>query len=210
MTISTVRTLPVFALALAACAAPRAPGPTISPAVELLTRAEWGANPPVLPMKAHEISHITIHHTATLQDTVRSLAEKMRGLQHFSQNDGKLATGKEKPAWADVPYHYYVDVHGRVAEGREVGYAGDTNTEYDPAGHVLIVLEGSFDREEPTPGQLEALRRLVVDFAARWQVPPERIMGHKDYASTACPGKNLEAYFPELRRLVASYALRAR
>lgn len=205
-------------VAIVSCAPPRAsapapvaavaatPTPARAPATALLTRAEWGARAPVLPMRPHEPRSITIHHTATRQAPNRALADKMRALQQFSQNDGALDTGKAKPAWADVPYHYYIDVHGSVAEGREVGYAGDTNTTYDPAGHVLIVLEGNFQEEQPTPGQLAALRRLVAEFSARWQIPAERIGGHKDFADTACPGRNLEAYLPELRRLATQPA----
>jgi hypothetical protein len=157
-------------------------------------------------MRPHEPRSITIHHTATRQAPDRALADKMRALQQFSQNDGMLDTGKAKPAWADVPYHFYIDVHGSVAEGREVGYAGDTNTAYDPAGHVLIVLEGNFQEEQPTPEQLTALRRLVAESAARWRIPAERIGAHNDFADTACPGRNLNAHLPELRRLAAQPA----
>lgn len=199
----------VAPVAIVSCAPPpsAAPAPTPTstraPAATLLTRAEWGARAPVLPMRAHEPRSITIHHTATRQAPNRALADKMRALQQFSQTDGMLDTGKAKPAWADVPYHFYIDVHGSVAEGREVGYAGDTNTTYDPAGHVLIVLEGNFQEEQPTPGQLAAMQRLVAEFSARWRIPAERIGGHNDFADTACPGRNLEAYLPELRRLAA-------
>ncbi len=188
---------------LSSCAL-RENAPSAPPGVRVLPRTAWQAHPPVLEMKPHELRAITIHHTATRQQPRRSLAEKMRGLQQFSQHEGMLASGRMKAAWPDVPYHFYIDHRGRIAEGREIGFTGDTNTAYDPTGHILIVLEGNFEEEWPTRGQLRSLRRLVMGLAVQWQVPAERVQGHKDYADTLCPGTHLYAYLPELRALVAS------
>lgn len=170
--------------------------------LEIVTRATWQANEPVAPMKAHTITRITIHHTATRHNPAKTLEAKLQDLQRFSQNEGALAGGGTKPAWPDVPYHYYIDVSGRIGEARDARYAGDTNTSYDPAGHLLIVLEGNFEEEQPTPAQLETLRRFVGWQAQLYGVPAERIQGHKDFAQTACPGTSLYAYLPELRKVV--------
>ena len=170
--------------------------------VRLLTRTAWHANPPVVPMRAHVPNRITIHHTATRQAPGRSLAEKMQGLQRFSQREDSLADGRRKRQWADIPYHMYVAVDGEVGEGREWRYVGDSNTPYDPTGHFLIVLEGSFDSDTLTAGQRRALDALVVAAARRWRVAPERIGGHRDYAQTRCPGRNVYAELPRLRELV--------
>lgn len=168
--------------------------------LRILARAMWGAKPPVTEMKRHTPTRITIHHTATAQKPERPLAEKLQALQKFSQNAGTLGNGKPKLAWPDVPYHYYIAADGEVAEGREVNFVGDTNTEYDPTGHALVVLEGNFEEEQPTPAQLESLRKMVAWLAARYRVTPDRIGGHKDFASTLCPGNNLHQIIPELVR----------
>lgn len=164
-----------------------------------LFRESWGANAPLAAMKTHRISRITIHHTATLQKPEQTLRDKMKALQEFSQHPGVLGNGKPKPAWPDVPYHFYIDCHGKIAEGRDVKFVGDTNTEYDPTGHALVVLEGNFEEEQPTDAQLAALRKMILWLAAWYHVAPEKIAGHKDYAQTACPGKNLYERLPELR-----------
>lgn len=169
--------------------------------VRYLPRGEWGARPPLKEPPLHVPSRITIHHTATQIDPARPLADKMRSLQQFSQTEGALATGQRKPAWADVPYHFYVAADGEVAEGRELRYVGDSNTPYDPTGHLLIVVEGNFDVEQPTPAQLQALDRLVQAFSAQWRISGSRVAGHGDYASTRCPGRNLTAELPRLRML---------
>lgn len=167
---------------------------------EILLRAEWKANPAVGAPKTHEPKFITIHHTATKQKPAISLEEKLRNLQKFSQNEGTLASGKKKPAWTDVPYHFYIPCDGRIGEARDVKFVGDTNTEYDPTGHLLVVLEGNFEEEEPTSTQMNATHALVGWLAAKYQITPEKIATHKDFAKTACPGKNLHNRLGEIRQ----------
>jgi N-acetyl-anhydromuramyl-L-alanine amidase AmpD len=168
----------------------------------IISRSEWKANKPIGEGKKHKVEFITIHHTATKQRTDLSIETKLRNLQAFSQRDDKLASGKLKPAWFDVPYHYYIAVDGKIAEGREIEFAGDTNTEYDPTGHALIVLEGSFGTDEPNAAQIESLKAMVKWLAKKYKVSGEKIKGHRDYAETGCPGANIEELYPELRKLV--------
>jgi hypothetical protein len=165
----------------------------------VLSRSEWKAHPPNGLMKRHTPRFITIHHTATLQKPAVSLAEKLRNLQTFSQNEGTLAGGKSKPAWPDVPYHFYIDCNGNIGEGRDVAFVGDTNTEYDPTGHLLVTLEGNFEVEQPTEAQMKSARELVAWLAKRYKIPAAKIASHKDYARTACPGKNLYNRLGEIR-----------
>jgi hypothetical protein len=136
-----------------------------------------------------------------------SLERKLWGLQSFSQNPGTV-NGRPKVAWGDMPYHFYIDSAGRIGEGRDLAYAGDTNTKYSTADRIQIVLEGHFDQEEPSPAQLEALDRLVVWLARKYRVAPDKISGHDDHVSTDCPGKHLRSYLPTLRDKVAKASAR--
>lgn len=170
----------------------------------IVTREEWGAKLP-LPLdslRTHKITHITIHHTGVDSNPKRSLEDKLRGLQAFSQRDDKLADGRTKPAWPDIPYHYYISMDGRIGEGRRSRYVGDTNTEYDPTGHLLIVVEGNFEIEKPTDAELKSLEQMVRWAAERWHVKAANIQGHGDYAKTDCPGKNLKPEVVRLRELL--------
>jgi len=192
---------PLSILLLVAACAP--PPPAVGPEaydVELVTREAWGAQPAMGGMRPHEIDRITVHHTAWNQQPDRALDDKLQALQRFSQSEEEVAPGRMKEAWADIPYHFYIDVHGRVAEARSVRYAGDTNTDYDPSGHLLIVLEGNFEEDEPTPEQLASLERMLVWGVSRWGIPAERVDGHDDHASTLCPGRNLKRHLPALRQ----------
>jgi hypothetical protein len=168
----------------------------------IISRAEWKANKPVREGKKHTIEFITIHHTATKMRADLPIETKLKNLQAFSQRDDKLSSGKFKPAWFDVPYYVYIAVDGKIAEGREIEYAGDTNTEYDPTGHALIVVKGSFGTDEPTAAQVESLKAMVKWPAKKYKVSADKVKGHRDYAETGCPGSNIEKLFPELRTIV--------
>jgi hypothetical protein len=177
--------------------------PAGPPRPKILSRSEWNAKDAAGKMEEHTPRHITIHHTASPQKAAITIERKMQNLQSFSQSEGRLASGGKKPAWPDVPYHYYIAVDGRIAEGRDIKYVGDTNTDYDPAGHALVVLEGNFEKEQPSSKQLESLGQLVAWLSANYSIPVPEIKGHSDYASTACPGASLKKLLPAVRQQVA-------
>ena len=191
----------IFALAvIGACAAlsQQALAQPRDGAPPLLARTAWGAKPAGSGMKPHKPNSIIVHHTGVRQDTRRDLATKLRGLQGFSQRPRKMAGGQTLPPWPDLPYHFYIGSDGTIGEGRDVNYAGDTNTRYDTTGHVQVVLEGNFEVEQPTTAQLAALKQVLAWQARVWRVPLSRVSVHKDNAQTACPGKNLAAVLPRV------------
>jgi hypothetical protein len=170
---------------------------------DVVSRQIWGGEAADTTLMQRQIPReIVIHHTSVRQQPGVSLEEKLRGLEGFSRKPGKVGNAT-KPAWGDVPYHFYIDAKGRIGEGRSVSFAGDSNTKYETGGKIQIVLEGHFDREKPDAKQLEALGRLVAWLAADHQIGPDAIAGHNHFAATDCPGKNLTAHLPYLRERVA-------
>lgn len=138
----------------------------------------------------HRIHTITLHHSGSPQPLRpgESPVEKLRGLQAWGEKDKN---------WWDVPYHFLVDLEGRVYEGRDWRYMGETNTRYDPRGHLLISVLGNYDLQEPTPAQVVAVTELMAWAAAEFDVPPERIHGHGDLTDTSCPGTHLRKYLDD-------------
>jgi len=172
---------------------------------DIVSREQWSAKNPVGEAKEHTIRFITIHHTASAQKKGVSIEKKMLSLQNFSQMESRLDTGKLKPVWFDIPYHFYISVDGKIAEGRSLKFAGDTNTDYDPAGHALVVLEGNFENEEPSGEQLRSLQAIALWLAVSHKVAVSDIKAHNDYASTACPGKKLKSQLPPLRTKIVEW-----
>lgn len=154
---------------------------------------------------AHEITHVTLHHIGSAEPLrpEDDPAAKLRGLQAWGASDRN---------WWDVPYHLLVDLEGDVYEGRDWHFMGETNTTYDPAGHLLISIIGNYERQEPTPAQLEAIADLMAWGVSRFGVPLDRIGGHYNYAETGCPGKHLKKYLEDgtFRRMVEQRLSRMR
>lgn len=174
---------------------------------EIVSGDARGARPPRFEMRVPTRTHLTIHHDGARSNPNRSREDKLRGLQAFSQREDRLASGRTKPAWPDVPYHWSIGVDGRIGEARDPRFAGDTNTEYDPAGHLLIVFEGDFEEEGPNGPQIRALWRLSESLVFRYGIDASRVAGHLDFARTACPGKNL---IGEVRKIARRVDLRRR
>lgn len=190
----------VLSSSLALLAGP--PALALDPAKpDIVPRAAWGAAPANEALMRRQTAHaIIIHHTGEKQNRKHKLETKLKNLQSFSMNPGTISgTGKKKPAWGDVPYHFYIDLEGRTGEARSVAFAGDTNTGYKTDGFIQVVLEGHFDSETPTPQQFAALDALVVWLAATYKVAGKDITGHNDHAPSDCPGKKLKAYLDTLR-----------
>jgi hypothetical protein len=153
----------------------------------IITVSAWGGTPadPAMVRK-QTITHITLHHQGEPFPQGKDPVQYLRNLQTWSRNTKH---------WADIPYHYIIDLDGRIYEGRDINYAGDTNTEYDPMGHALIEVVGNFEEVEPNRKQLDAVVDLMAMLAAKYHVPVERIASHRDFsAQTVCPGANLYRY----------------
>ena len=175
---------------LAAPAAALAAQPLADVEQQIVSVAAWGGTP-ADPAKARrqEITHITLHHQGEPYPQGKDPVQYLRKLQTWSR------TTKH---WLDIPYHYIIDLDGRIYEGRKIEYAGDTNTEYDPKGHALIEVVGNFEEVEPNQKQLDAVVDLMALLASKYKVPLDAIHGHKDYsAQTVCPGEHLYRYLQD-------------
>ena len=162
---------------------------TIPPSVvlEVIGRDGWGARDPIVDYGKHTIERLTIHHTAVELVENSQAPSRLRGHQAFHQQQG----------WADLAYHFAVDRAGNVYEARPYSAPGDTFTNYDPAGHFLPVLEGDYSVQQPTDPQIEALVLLLAWATSEFGVDPATIGGHRDHASTTCPGDHLYGFITD-------------
>jgi hypothetical protein len=192
--------LAVAAPWLSGCTHPRAARPVATPAITSM--AQWGGSASAAPAVPQRVSHLTVHHQGETwprpgpggDDVVAYL----RRLQSWSRLSKR---------WSDIPYHYIVAPDGRIYAARDEGVPGDTNTEYDPGGHLLVMLMGNFEDVQPTPAQLESAVALMAWLAQRHHLDPQSIASHRDYSKqTTCPGRHLYRYLENgwLREAVAA------
>ncbi|MBI4260404.1 MAG: N-acetylmuramoyl-L-alanine amidase [Actinobacteria bacterium] len=124
---------------------------------------------------------MTLHHCAVLLPDNREAPQHIRNHQAYHQSRG----------WPDIAYHLIVDRNGNLYRGRPIWAVGDTGTNYDPTGHLLVLAEGNFEQQRPSWRQVNAIVDVMAWAGARYDVPLWKIRGHRDYAATACPGKHL-------------------
>jgi hypothetical protein len=138
----------------------------------------------------HQIKYVTLHHIGSPQPLMpgEDPKEKLRNLQTWGARDRN---------WWDLPYHFLIDLEGRVYEGRDYHFMGETNTTYNPEGHFLISIIGNYDKQEPTQAQLNAIADMMAWAISRYDLPLDRIGGHYNYAETGCPGKELRKYLED-------------
>lgn len=154
--------------------------------ISIVPRSGWHANEP-RDFKKHTLTRITIHHEGTKFELGDDAAKHIKNVQVWGM-------GKDRN-WTDIPYHFLIAPDGTIYEGRDVYTVGETNTEYDPAGHLLITLLGNFEEQVVNPQQLDALTKLIAYSCKKYDLSYETIASHKDYSKqTSCPGKNLYQY----------------
>jgi hypothetical protein len=180
------------------------PAATLPPQPIIVPRAAWGARPPnheapnergfaagpledswwVYPGLLSDIyTTVVIHHTAQQQDT----PETMVDVQNLHMN---------RNGWADIGYHFGIDVDGNIYEGRDIGVRGASVAGYN-TGLIGVALMGNFEVEQPTPAQLAAAQALTIWLAAVYTLT--HLAGHGEFnGNTACPGANLKTQLDAL------------
>lgn len=127
-------------------------------------------------------------------------------LHHSSTDEGSAETfdqlHRSPPRnWDQLGYHFVIGNGTETADGQiEVGprwltqkwgaHTGDADrNEYNNYG-IGICLVGDFNDQTPTDAQLTSLGRLLAFLMARYDIPAERVLGHRDApnAQTDCPG----------------------
>jgi hypothetical protein len=164
--------------------------------ISIVPRSGWNALPPK-PYKLHTPQKITVHHEGTKLEITDDAARKIHNIQVWGM-------GKDRN-WADIPYHFLIAPNGTIYEGRDVNTVGETATEYDPTGHLLITCLGNLQQQEVPEQQLNALVHLIAYCSKKYKLPLETLATHRDHSiQTTCPGKNLYQYFEngEIKRRV--------
>jgi hypothetical protein len=188
-----------------------------------VTRAQWGASkcPPRTAPDYGEVRAVHVHHTVSLNDyTPAESPGIVLAICRYHRNSN---------GWNDIGYNALVDKYGTLFEGRAGGLdqavigaqaqgfnsvtAGIANigdhTSLPQTSEALSALASYIRWKLTAHGQPLSGRVTVTSsggslsrYGAGARVTLERVIGHRDTGSTACPGAALYAQLPELRALV--------
>ena len=200
---------------------------TVAPPA-VITRARWGADESLrqgTPGFA-EVSRLVVHHTVTT-NADDDPAATVRGIYryHVVSNGwsdigynflidagGQIYEGRYAQAYGDDSAHDGEDDRG-------FGVIG-AHTEGYNTGAMGVALLGSFEYgARPTPAAVDALIDVLAWKASAHEIDPMArvtaqrfnstetrtvgsIAGHRDYKSTACPGKDFYALLGDVRERV--------
>jgi hypothetical protein len=153
---------------------------------KMVSAEEWGSQPkPFHDEYKHTPQRVLIHHAGV---------EWKEGNDPFKTISGLQSWGQREKGWMDVPYHFQIAPDGTIFEGRSLEYRPDTNTTFDPTGHINVELMGNFEVQRVSEAQLRSAAEITAWLIDEYDMKVEEIQGHKDVAETACPGKDLYRY----------------
>lgn len=155
----------------------------------------------IMPLR-EKAEYITIHHVMRPAKKI-ALSENLKDFQKqmFAYSIRYESGVVKKIYLGDIPYHYFIDFDGNIGEGRELKYAAYSNTVYmlPIENHITIVLDGNFEKDEPTKGQIDSLTNMLEYLAKTHKIPLTNIRVHKEVANTSCPGANLSNLIPSIK-----------
>ena len=194
----------------------------------ILSRASWGARPAIAhrdpPIKEvttgnHRVAvenfmperkialYLTVHHTARSASKL-NLSDNLKSFQRqMFKYTIDYARGRSKEIHlGDIPYHYFIDRNGGIGEGRELKFAAYSNTVYKTPieNHITVTLDGNFNNNQPTKGQIDALTDLLEYLATTHGITRSNIRVHSDVAETECPGNNLKNKMADIDKILAT------
>jgi len=181
-----------------ACVGRTAADPARPVALQVISREAWGARPARPGGTPQTITRMTLHHAAVALGDNRNAPARFRADQRYHQ---------DTLGWIDIAYHFGVDGNGNIYELRRPEIAGDTATDYNTIGHFLVICEGDFDREVVPETQVDGAARIFAWAASTYKLSTSTLAGHRDFAQTSCPGKNLYAYLSsgDLKRRIDGF-----
>jgi hypothetical protein len=95
---------------------------------------------------------------------------------------------KNTKKWSGIGYNYFITFDGRILEGR--GKNIGAHCENYNSNTLGICFQGNFDEQHMTDAQVKAGGWLIAQLVREYGITLNDVVGHRDLAKTACPGKN--------------------
>lgn len=175
-------------------------GPAAGAPAGVIARAAWTSAQPI-PSRAEPmrvVQRITVHHDGMSPFFSTSQADAGRRLE--SIRNAHVGQG-----WADIGYHFAIDPAGRVYACRPVALQGAHVKDQNP-GNLGVMVMGNFEQQQPTAAALSTLETFVGALMRQHRVGTRGVFTHRELASTACPGRNLQTRMVRARASGGSLA----
>jgi hypothetical protein len=166
----------------------------------LISREAWGSKPDRIPDSRRQTPKwITLHHAGVLWTNSKDPAQFVRDMQEWGKKRPQLEKPPMDTYWPDLPYHFLIAPDGRIFEGRPLEFEPESNTKYELSGHIGIEMMGDFNRQRPSPEQLQSAVQLTAWLLDAQKLPLEAIRTHRDVAQgqTECPGRDFYRYIED-------------
>ncbi|MCB9838658.1 MAG: N-acetylmuramoyl-L-alanine amidase [Phycisphaeraceae bacterium] len=170
-------------------------GPTPAPSIPdgVTPRSAWAQGAPI-PARMDRMlppQRITIHHDGMDPVTLSSRTDVAQRLEQIR----KAHLNRD---FGDIGYHFIIDPTGNVWEGRPLTWQG-AHVAHQNEHNIGVMCLGNFEVQRPTDTQLSALDRFVAKLMRQYRIPVREIKTHRELASTACPGRNLQPHMNQAR-----------
>lgn len=161
--------------------------------VRTIPQREWnrgGVAPVVEKLSEHTggIRSLVLHHTQTPNEAPAMEQARLRSVRRFHMVE---------KGWGEVAYHYFIGASGKIYEGRDSRYAGDSGTRYDLDGRLLVCLLGDFSKAKPKDEAIASLVRFVAAKLHEHGLTPGDVVTHRMVAATDCPGDAMQKWFED-------------
>lgn len=129
----------------------------------VIPRKDWNACPAFFPEKLENTRTIPVLYKGIIihySGFSNSLSPKEIQVYHLT-----------KLGFADINYHYLIDSHGFIYEGRNLKYKAEKFTDYENYIHICCISDMKFyHRRWLTKKQRAALRKAVIYICKNYEI----------------------------------------
>lgn len=173
------------------------PAPTPTSTGGFRARSAWAGGAPI-PKRMSAmapIRRITIHHdgmSAFTDTSVHAASQRLESIR-------RAHLQRRPQPFGDIGYHFAVDPAGRVWECRPLHYQG-AHVRAQNEGNLGIVVLGNYDKQGLNAAQQRAIVSFLQQQMRRRGIRSGAVATHQELASTACPGRSLQAFMVTARQ----------
>lgn len=158
--------------------------------ISIITREQWKARKARVAYAPNHPKIIVIHHQGS--DEKHPFAEVSKTFKGAKTIQAIQNYHMDTHQWSDIGYSALIAPTGEIYQGRPFTAVG-AHTKGHNTGSIGIMLVGNFEIEKPPEIQLSTLKNLIIYLTTLFPElnVPKCLFGHKDFANTDCPGRNL-------------------